>query len=181
MNYLAKIKCISAILLIVFSVASRAEEYRAGDLIVVDPWSRPLPEVSVNGAAYMNIHNQSAKPDRITGAASEIAEKIEIHTHVNEGGLMKMVHLEHGAELPPGEMVTFQPGGLHVMLLGLTSPLKVGLEYKLTLMFEVAGEMEVTVRVEDRESSGMDHGSHMNKPEGEVEAHSGHMKTSVSD
>lgn len=182
MNSLAKIKYLIAILLIVFSFPSTAGEYRAADLIVVDPWSRPLPEVSVNGAAYMSIHNQGTKLDRITGAVTEIAENVEIHTHVNQEGLMKMVHLENGAELPPGEMVMFQPGGLHVMLLGLTSPLKVGIEYKMTLIFEVAGELEVVVRVEDRESSGMNHSSYMNKSEVEAEAHSDHMQqTDASD
>lgn len=176
MNKPAKIKYLIVISLIAFSFPSQAEEYRAADLIVADPWSRPLPEVSVNGAAYMSIHNQGTKPDRITGAVSEIAENVEIHTHVNQDGLMKMVHLADGAELPPGEMVMFQPGGLHVMLLGLTTPLKVGTEYKLTLLFEVAGELEVVARVEERESSGMKHSSHMNKSEGEAEAHSNHMQ-----
>ncbi|MEJ2176634.1 MAG: copper chaperone PCu(A)C [Gammaproteobacteria bacterium] len=181
MNNLAMIRYLIVTLLIVFSFPSTAGEYRTADLTVVDPWSRPLPEVSVNGAAYMGIHNQGTKPDRIIGAVSEIAEKVEIHNHINQDGLMKMVHLEQGAELPPGEMVMFQPGGLHVMLLGLTSPLKDGLEYKLTLLFEVAGELKVVVRVEDRESSGMNHSSHMNKSE-EGQAHSYHVKqTGASD
>ncbi|MGB5706814.1 MAG: copper chaperone PCu(A)C [Arenicellales bacterium] len=143
------------------SSLSYAEGYPVGDLMVTDIWSRPLPEVSVNGAAYLTIHNNGAKSDRLLGATSEVAEEVQIHTHINQNGLMKMVHLEQGAELPPGEVVKFQPGGLHVMLLGLASPLTEETEYGLTLEFETSGKLDVVVRVEERNQSSMDHSSHM--------------------
>jgi len=152
-----------SILLGTVSSFSYAGEYLVGDLMVADTWSRPLPEVSVNGAAYLIIHNNGEKSDRLLGAIAEVAEEVQIHTHINQDGLMKMVHLEQGAELPPGEVVKFQPGGLHVMLLGLISPLTEGAEYSLTLEFETAGKLDVVVRVEDRNGSSMDHSSHMKK------------------
>lgn len=164
MNLVSKSKNVTlVILLFTVSSFSYAESYPVGDLTVTDIWSRPLPEVSVNGAAYLTIHNNGAKSERLLGATSEVAENVQVHTHVNQDGLMKMVHLEQGAELPPGEVVKFQPGGLHVMLLGLNSPLTEGTEYDLTLEFETAGKLDVVVRVEDRSESNMDHSSHMKK------------------
>ena len=178
MNCFFKHKAVVSTFFIFLSFSVSAEEYRAQHLVVSDLWSRPLPEVSANGAAYLTVHNMGTGSDRLKGAASEIAEKVEIHTHVNQDGLMKMMHLEQGAELPAGEIVAFEPGGLHVMLLGLKTPLKVDTEYNLTLQFESAGNLEVVVKVEDRASSGMDHMSHMKHEEEGTTGHTGSMQQS---
>ena len=178
MNRFIKHKAVVSVFFIFLSIPVIAEEYRAQHLVVSDPWSRPLPKVSVNGAAYLTVHNMGAGPDRLTGAVSEIAEKTEIHTHVNQDGLMKMIHLEQGAELPAGEVVSFEPGGLHVMFLGLKSPMKVDTEYNLTLQFESAGDLDVLVKVEDKASSSMDHASHMNHAEEGTTGHAGSMQQS---
>ncbi|MGI9318505.1 MAG: copper chaperone PCu(A)C [bacterium] len=180
MNRIVKFKVLTCIILTVLSLPSAAGEYRIDSLMVGDPWSRPLPEVSINGAAYLSVHNQGAMDDQLIGAETEIAGRVEIHTHVNEDGLMKMIHLEQGVKLPAGEMVNFQPGGLHVMLLGLTSPLTAGKEYMLTLVFETAGKLEVMVSVEDREAEGMSHSMPMNSSNSETDDHSGHMQQTGS-
>ncbi len=128
-------------------------------LMLDDAWSRPLPPTAANGAAYLVIHNHGAHADRLVGGSSDIAERVEVHDHVMDGDLMKMVRLE-GADIPAGEVVTFKPHGLHVMLLGLTRPLVEGEQYTLTLEFEQAGNQEITVVVEDRGMGDMQHGEH---------------------
>ena len=178
MKLFLKYNTVTLILFFFLSTSAIAAEYRVQDLIVSDPWSRPLPEVSVNGAAYLTIQNTGTGPDRLIGAVSEIAKQIEIHTHVNQGGLMKMMRLEQGAPIPPGELVAFEPGGLHIMLLGLQSPLKSATQYNLTLQFESAGELDVVVKVNHRGSPGMDHTSDMKHGEAGAAGHSGHMQQS---
>lgn len=131
-----------------------------GDLMVHEPWSRPLPPTARNGAAYMVIHNHGNEPDRLVGGTTDIAETVEVHTHIMQDDLMKMVRLVDGAEIPAGEKVVFKPHDLHVMLMGLTRPLVAGEQYQLTLTFERGGDQEVTVVVEDRGMGDMSAGGH---------------------
>jgi len=120
-------------------------------------WSRPLPPVTANGAAYLTIQNASGKDDRLVGGSSDIAERIELHTHKEQGGVMKMVHLEGGVAIPDGEKMEFKPGHHHVMLIGLTRPLVEGESYDLTLHFEQAGELTTTVSIQEKPVEGHAH------------------------
>ncbi len=110
-------------------------------------WSLPLPTSSVNGAAYLTIHNQGADGDRLLGADSDIAEKVELHNHVMQDGLMSMMRLDV-VDIPPNSAVEFAPGGLHIMLMGLTRPLLQGQQYTLILQLEQAGEVPVEVMID---------------------------------
>ena len=150
-----------SLLLVPAGLALSSTAMASNDMMIREPWSRPLPPTAKNGAAYMVIHNHGGEADRLIGGASDIAERVEVHTHVMQDDLMKMVRLD-GADIPAGEMVTFKPHGLHVMLLGLTRPLVAGEQYQLTLEFERAGEQEITVTVEDRGMGDMQHGDHAN-------------------
>jgi hypothetical protein len=137
-----------------------------GDIHVMKPWSRPLPAVSVNGAAYMTLMNMGDAPDRLLSVSSPIAKRAEVHTHIMEGGLMKM-RPAGIIEIPPGASAVMQPGGLHVMLMGLTEPLTEGKRFSLTLDFERAGSIEIEVMVSEPGDAGDDTMSHdMKKPAG---------------
>jgi hypothetical protein len=126
------------------TTAAAAHDYMQGDIRIMKPWSRPLPAVSVNGAAYMTIMNKGATPDRLLSVSTPAARKAELHNHTMEGGLMKMRPV--GAmEIAPGNAAALQPGGLHIMLMGLAEPLVEGHSFPLTLNFERAGNIEVTV------------------------------------
>ena len=100
------------------------------------------------GAAFMLITNRGDAPDRLVAAEGDAAARIELHTHVLENGVARMVELEDGIELPPGETVALARGGLHVMLMGLTGPLEDGAEVPLTLVFEKAGPVAVVLPVD---------------------------------
>jgi copper(I)-binding protein len=123
-----------------------AHDYMQGDIRIMKPWSRPLPAVSVNGAAYMTLMNKGDTPDRLLSVSTPAARKAELHNHTMEGGLMKMRPVEAVA-ITPGDRTVLQPGGLHVMLMGLTEPLVEGNAFPLTLHFERAGSIEVKVMI----------------------------------
>ena len=116
------------------------------NLMISDAWARPLPAVSKNGAAYITLMNHGSKSDRLISAKSSAAKMIEVHTHVHKDGVMSMQKVD-GLEIAPGEVVTFKPGGLHLMLMGLEQEMKEGEAFTIELQFEKAGEMTIEVQV----------------------------------
>lgn len=133
-------------LMAVLSTAASAQPYALGDISIERPWSRELPPVAPNGAAYLRVENGGNTAVRIVSAHSPVAGRVEIHAHVMDAGVMKMRHL-HSVEVPAQGSVAFEPGGLHLMLIGLKEPLVAGKDFPLTLVFEEAGEIQVTVRI----------------------------------
>lgn len=115
-----------------------------GPLTVEDARARILLP-SRPGAAWLTIRNAGGA-DRLTGAESPAADRIELHTHVHEGGVMMMRRVE-GIEVPAGGEAALEPGGDHLMLFGLKAALAPGDAFPLTLIFEKAGRVTVEVRV----------------------------------
>ena len=142
-----------------------AHESKLGELMLDRPWARATPGAAKNGAAFMIIHNHGASPDRLLTAASEAAARVELHTHLNNNGVMQMREVD-AIDVPAGGMAELKPGGFHVMLMGLKKPLKEGESFPLTLTFEKAGSTTVEVKVEGVGAMGstsdgtqkMDHG-----------------------
>ena len=111
---------------------------------VMEVWARATPPGAVVGATYFVVHNQGQQPDSLIGVQSPIADKAEMHTSVMQGDLMTMEKLD-SVPLNPDAPIIFKPGGQHVMLMGLDSPLVEGDSFPLTLMFENAGPIEAMV------------------------------------
>ena len=126
--------------------AGAAAQHEAQGIQVVNPWSRALPPVSTNGAAYLTLLNSRHHSDELVGASSPIAQRVELHTHSMEGGVMKMRPVS-SVELPPGKKVELKPGALHLMLIGLKYPLEEGDHFPLTLQFAHASPIKVEVVV----------------------------------
>lgn len=146
-------------LLVLSTGAALAADYKVGDLTISDPWSRALPPNAPAGAAYFTVTNQGQAQDRLVGAASDIAGKAELHTHVKAGEMMRMQKVD-AVDIPAGGEATFAPGGNHVMLIGLKRPLKDGEQFPLTLEFEKAGKVRVEVPVRADAQGGMQHHDH---------------------
>lgn len=117
-------------------------------IVVQDPFARPAPAAG-SGGAFMTIVNNSGQADRLVAAQSPVAMMVELHETVNEGGVMKMVHQPQGFEIPAGSKLELKPGGKHVMLMGLKNALEVGQNIQITLKFEKAGELTITVPVRE--------------------------------
>ena len=120
----------------------------AADVMVMDAYARVASKVAKSGAAFLIIHNRSGQDDRLIAASSDVAKRVELHTHLEENGVMKMTKLEDGMPVPAGGMHALKRGGDHVMFMGLTRSLEHRDMFELTLTFEHAGDVTLTVPVD---------------------------------
>lgn len=140
-----------------------AHEYKVGDIVVDHPMAFATAKIAQTGGGFMTITNNGTVADRLVAVAADFP-RVEIHTTKMDGDVARMMHLEDGIALRPGETVTLMPGGLHIMFMGLGGdPFEVGEEIPATLMFENAGALEIKFNVEERKmgvDGGMDHSGH---------------------
>ena len=127
---------------------ARAEEVKAGDLVISQAWSRATPGGAKIGGGYLTIENKGSAPDRLTGGSSEVAGKVQLHEMAMNDGVMKMRPLDKGLTIEPGKTVKLAPGGHHLMLVDLKRPLKQGEQVPITLEFEKAGKVNLTLDVQ---------------------------------
>lgn len=112
-----------------------------------DAWIRETPPSVATAAAYARIEG-AGTADRLIGARTDVCDRVEIHTHVAQNGVMTMTKIEALA-IPAGGAATLAPGGDHLMLMGLHHPLKAGDTVSFTLVFENGGEITVPFQVRD--------------------------------
>lgn len=131
-------------------------------LMAKDSYARAATPNAKAGAAFMMLMNHTDQDDRLIAAKSDVAKKVELHTHIDQGdGVMKMTEIEDGIAIAAGEMHMMQRGGDHVMLMGLNQSLIQGDTIKVTLVFENAGEVEIEVPVDnERKAKHGGHGDH---------------------
>ncbi len=132
-----------------------------GPMMVMDAYARSSRPGAPTGAAFMMIKNTSDMADRLIDVRSEVAQRVELHTHIDNGeGVMRMVHVEEGFEMAPGETLMLARGGKHVMFMGLNESLEQGGMVPVTLVFEHAGEVEVMIPVDLERMPEGGHGAH---------------------
>ena len=122
---------------------AQAKDFTVGALKISAPWSRATPKGASVGGGYMTITNTGSAPDRLIGGSTDIASRFEVHEMKMENGVMKMRLVKGGIEIKPGQTVTLDPNGYHVMLVGLKHQLMQGRHFKGTLEFAKAGKVEV--------------------------------------
>lgn len=132
--------------LLLLLLAADAADYRAGNLVVSQPWSSPTPPVATVGAVYFSLSNTGPKTDRLTAISSAIARQVEIHESRQVQGVMQMRAVAF-VDCPAGATVKIEPGGIHVMLVGLTRALTPGMEFPMELTFRDSGVLKVVVAV----------------------------------
>jgi len=133
----------------------------ADTITISDPYARASSPKAKAGAAFMMISNSGETADRLLSASSDIAHRVELHTHKDMGdGVMKMMEVEAGFVIPAGGAHMLQRGGDHVMFMGLKQPMLQGETVSVTLTFEKAGEvvLEIPVDLERKPKHGMGHG-----------------------
>lgn len=127
----------------------------ANGVEVHDPYARSASSMATTGAAFMVIHNHGGPDDRLIGATSDVAARVELHTHREDAnGVMRMIHVEEGFDLPTDGEILMERGGHHVMFMGLNAPLVQGDVIDVTLIFETAGEVVVQVPVDMERQPG---------------------------
>ena len=131
-----------------FATSACAEDVKAGDLVISQEWARATPGGSKTGGGFLTIENKGSTPDKLIGASADVAGKVEVHEMKMDGGVMKMRPVEGGVAIDPGKTVKLAPGGYHLMMMNLKKPLKQGEKLPVTLQFEKAGKVSVTLDVE---------------------------------
>lgn len=123
-----------------FSVATA--QVSVEELQFTDPWIRGSVPGQKNGAGYLVIENSASQPTALISAQSDRADRIELHTIVREDGVAKMREVQQ-IDIPANGSVTLQPGGYHVMFIGLTQPFKEG--EVITVELDLAGGEKANV------------------------------------
>jgi periplasmic copper chaperone A len=108
-------------------------------------WARA--SISKNGAAYAEIVNNGKTADRLIAVKSPAARRVELHTHIMDGNIMRMRRVEGGIAIAPSKSVTMKPGGNHIMLMGLHKKLVAGEQFPITFVLEKAGEIKAMIRI----------------------------------
>jgi hypothetical protein len=148
MNKLSRSLAFAALSAIVLAAPVRADDVKAGDLVITQAWSRATPSGAKVAGGYLTIENKGTAPDRLIGVSAEIAGKADVHEMAMDNGVMKMRQLDKGLAIDPGKTVKLAPGGYHLMLQELKGPFKEGEKVPVTLQFEKAGKVNVTLDVQ---------------------------------
>jgi hypothetical protein len=110
------------------------------------PWARATAPGAKVAGGYMLIRNQAAAADRLVGASSPAAGRVELHVHVHDGGVMKMREVP-GYDVPAQGSFELKPGGAHLMFMDIKRPFKEGERIPVRLRFEKAGEVSAEFHV----------------------------------
>jgi len=116
-------------------------------ITIENAWARATPGTIKTGGVYMTLVDHGASADRLIGVSTPVAGKAELHVMSEAKGIMTMRPVE-ALTVEPGKPVELKPGGYHVMLIDLKQPLKEGDSFPMSLTFEKAGIIQVTVTVE---------------------------------
>jgi copper(I)-binding protein len=143
-----RVVCLIAAVVLAFGIggAIKAQTPTASSIDVEQPWARATPPGAKTGAAYMTLVNNGTTADRLLGATTPLADKVEFHKETEENGVSRMREVPN-VEVQPGAKVIFKPGEMHMMMVGLRQPLTEGKNLPLTLKFEKAGNIAVTASI----------------------------------
>jgi copper(I)-binding protein len=107
----------------------------ADSITISDAYVRQAPPGSPATGAFMVLHNSGSKLVKLIKADNPVSQLTELHTHLHEGGMMKMRPVKD-IPIPAGGEARLQPGGLHIMLIDMKAPLLDGDQLPLTLSFD---------------------------------------------
>jgi periplasmic copper chaperone A len=172
MKQIARSLASAVLLACLIAAPARAQEVKAGDLVITQAWSRATPGGAKVAGGYLTIENKGAAADRLIGAVVDVAARVEIHEMAVNDGVMTMRQLEKGLAIDPGKTVKLAPGGYHLMLMDLKSPLKQGDKLSVTLEFEKAGKVKLALDVQGVGAQGPAGAGHS----GGHDSHSGAKK-----
>ncbi len=127
-------------------VALCAASPAQAQVAIDNPWARATAPGAKVAGGYMTMRNSAAAPDRLIGAASPAAARVELHVHIREGEVMKMREVK-AYDVPAKGAFELKPGGAHLMFMEIRRPFADGEKVPVTLKFERAGEVKVDFHV----------------------------------
>lgn len=157
---MTRLSTVLAAALVFAAPSAFAEMLKHGDLMIDTPYSFATPATAKSAAGYMVITNTGDTDELLVSAESSLGRTTQLHlSETDANGVARMIHQEQGIAIRAGETVTLEPGGYHVMFMGVSEPLAEGEEATVTLVFEQAGALELTLPVIARgDKAG--HGGH---------------------
>lgn len=129
------------------TLQASAQQYKLGDIEILNPWARETPKGVKVSSGYFYIINHSNTPDRLVSISTNGVKTTEMHTMAVVNDIMKMEKMHNGIEIPGNGEITFKPGGNHIMFMGLSQPFKLGDKISAKLTFENAGTIDVDFSV----------------------------------
>jgi copper(I)-binding protein len=149
-------RTLAVLFVLAFSVPAFAQQGFAKDkntIQIEDAWSRATAPGTTIAAGYLTVRNASDDRDRLLGASTPLARKVETHVTLKDGNIMRMREVP-GYDVPGRAHMELKPGGAHLMLIDIKRPFKEGEKVPLTLRFEKAGEIKVELEVRAAGTSG---------------------------
>jgi len=145
----AAARAVAVCILLAASISVPAHDFRVGNLVIDHPYAIPTPPGARTGAVFFRtLINNGCEPDRLIGARTQAAASVESHRTTMDDDVMRMRRIDD-LPLPPGARIRLRhDGDLHLMLIDLKAPPKVGDRLSVWLRFERAGEREVTIWVQ---------------------------------
>ncbi|MBL4806953.1 MAG: copper chaperone PCu(A)C [Rhodobacteraceae bacterium] len=134
------------------------------EIMIEDAYARSASPIAKSGAAFMHIMNTGDTDDQLIDVFTDAARVTQLHTHIMDGAIANMVHVEEGFTIPAGGAAILERGGKHVMMMGLNGPFVDGEAITVTLVFEHAGEitLDILIDLERVPEEGMQHMDGMN-------------------
>ena len=117
-----------------FSLAAITMLTLQAEVLLVDPYAKATPPNAKNSAAFMKIENKSNSDIELLAASSNISKVTELHTHIEENGMKKMIQIP-SIKIPANSSVELKPGGLHIMFLGIQNQINENSNIDLNLTF----------------------------------------------
>lgn len=140
---------LASVVMAVVSVKVSPLDQSNAAFVVEKPYLRSSLPGSTSAAAFFVLRNETGNDDRLIAVRSALSGRVELHTHTEDAnGVMRMGAIEGGVALADDESHSFARGGDHLMFMGLDAPLEQGQLVPVTLVFEAAGEVEITVPVD---------------------------------
>ena len=139
------------------SLAGHAMENHT--IMVMGAQVRAMPPGSANSAAYMTLMNHSEQDRQLIAVESDVAKFVELHQHSMVDGNMQMRQVNH-VSIEANGRISLQPGGYHIMMIGLQHNLVVGESVSYTLVFANGERQTVDAPIvlsEDIQTSSMMH------------------------
>lgn len=139
-------RCDTRLLAATLAAALAFAASASSQISVERAWVRAMPPGARVGGGYLTIHNRSAVGDRLVGASSPAAERVELHEHLREGQVIRMRAVS-GFDVPANGRFELKPGGAHLMFVSVRRPFAEGARIPVKLTFEKAGEVAVEFHV----------------------------------
>lgn len=133
--------------LFAFMPALGHEGHSEGSITISDAYARAMPPRAPSAGGYLTLTNSGSVDDALLMITSPLAEDVQVHETIMENDMMQMGPIAGDLAIPAGQSVTLEPGGMHLMFLGVSAPFTEGDEVPVTLHFEHAGMVEVALPV----------------------------------